>query len=74
MADPLENNDITKAQFDVNLPIEGLFCQIQDAIDFVNAGGAPYTPLQIVNAAYQLVFQSGIFAKDCPIWKRLPDP
>ena len=37
--------NIMKAQFGVNLPIEGLFCQIQDAVDFSNANGAPYTPL-----------------------------
>ena len=54
-----------KAKFDANLPIEGLFSQIQDAVYVDDLVGAPYTPLQIINAAYQLFFQSGTFIEDC---------
>ena len=73
-ADLSENDNILKTQFDINLPIKGLFCQNQDAIYLPNAGGAPYTPLQILNMAYQLAFQSVILAKECHIWKRRPAP
>ena len=69
-----ENDNRMRSQFNVNLPIEGLFCQIQDTVYFADAGGSPYTPFQILNMEYQLVFQSGIFPKDCCIWKRFPDP
>ena len=70
MADLSQNYNRLKAQFGINLPIEGLFWNIQDAVDLANAVGAPHTPLKILNAAYHLVFQSGIFSEDFFIWKR----
>ena len=51
MADLSQNYNRLKAQFGINLPIEGLFWNIQDAVDLANAVGAPHTPLQILNAA-----------------------
>jgi hypothetical protein len=33
-------------------------------------GQTPYSPEQVLNIVYQLVFRTGIFADDCKIWKR----
>jgi hypothetical protein len=49
--------------YDPNLPIETLFQQIQDARDFSVAGG------QIVNVAYTLVFNTGLFPGACRAWQ-----
>jgi hypothetical protein len=67
----LDNNDRTMKQpCDVNQPIEVLYQQIEDAIEFAAAGQTPYTPEQVINTGYQLVFRTGIFSDDCKIWKR----
>jgi hypothetical protein len=67
----LDKNDVAmKQQCDVNQPIEVMYKQIDDAIEFAAAGQSPYTPAQVINTAYQLVFRTGIFADDCKIWKR----
>ncbi len=71
-ADVQANDMAMKAGYDVNLPIETLFRQIENAIDYASAGNTPYTPAQVLAIAYQIVFQTGIFADDCRDWKRQP--
>ena len=51
-----------------------LFQQIEDAVVFAAAGQTPYSPEQVLNIAYQLIFRTGIFADDCKTWKRRPAP
>jgi hypothetical protein len=69
----LDKNDLNmKLPCDVNQPIEVLFQQIEDAIEFASAGQAPYSPQQVLNIAYQLIFRTGLFADDCKVWKRQP--
>lgn len=66
----LDKNDLNmKLPCDVNQPIEVLFQQIEDAIEFASAGQAPYSPQQVLNIAYQLIFRTGLFADDCKVWK-----
>jgi hypothetical protein len=48
-----------------NLPIETLFQQIQDARAVAVAGGHPYGSAMIVNVAYTLVFNTGLFPDAC---------
>jgi hypothetical protein len=62
-----------KLPCDVNLPIELLFKQIDNAIEYASAGQAPYSPRQVLNIAYQLVLRTGIFVNDCKIWKKQND-
>jgi hypothetical protein len=67
----LDKNDVAMKQpCDVNQPIEILYKQIEDAIDFAAAGPTPYSTQQVLSIAFQLVFRTGIFADDCKIWKR----
>jgi rubrerythrin len=51
-----------------------MYKQIEDAIEFADAGQTPYTPEQVLSIAYQLVYRTGIFADDCKIWKRQAAP
>jgi hypothetical protein len=70
----LQNNDVSfKSAYDPNLPIESLFDQIENAVDFAAAGNTPYSPAQVVATAYQLIFATGMFLDDCKLWKRQPE-
>jgi hypothetical protein len=57
------------APYDPNQPIEILFQQIQDARAFAVAGGQPYGAAMIVNVAYTLVFNTGLFPDACRAWQ-----
>jgi hypothetical protein len=51
--------------YDPNLPIETIFQQIQHARAFSVAGGQPYGAAMIVNIAYTLLFNTGLFPDAC---------
>ena len=67
------NDAAMNTAYDVNLPIEVLFDQIEDGLDFADAGNHPKTPEQIVMTGQQLIQETGMFADDLKVWKRLPD-
>jgi hypothetical protein len=70
----LQDNDVAlKTAYDPNLPIETLFDQVENAVDFAAAGNTPYSPAQVVAIAYQLIFATGVFLDDCKVWKRRLD-
>jgi hypothetical protein len=52
-----------------NQPIETIFQQVQDARAFAVAGGQPYGAAMIVNVAYTLVFNTGLFPDSCRAWQ-----
>jgi hypothetical protein len=52
-----------------NQPIETLFQQIQDARAFAVTGGQPYGAAMIVNIAYTLVFNTGLYTDACHAWQ-----
>ena len=64
------NDQAMKKPYDPNLPIENLFEQINDAVEFAAAGKTPYTTPQIESTAYQLVFNTGVFGLDCKEWRK----
>ena len=68
-----ENDEKMKTPYDPNLPIETLFDQVEDAMEFAVAGKAPYIPQQIVNIAFNIIFQTGTFSDECKMWKRRPE-
>ena len=69
----LDNNDqAMKQPCNVNQPIEVLYKQIKDAIEFADMGQTPYSRKQVLNIVYQLVYRTGIFADNCKIWKSQP--
>jgi hypothetical protein len=64
-----QNYERLNTPYDPNLPIESLFQQIQDARAFAVAGGQPYSAAMIVNVAYTLVFNTGLFPDACYAWQ-----
>ena len=66
------NNKAMKKAYDPNQPIENLFEQINDAVEYAAAGKNPYTDAQIESTAYQLVFNTGVFSLECKEWRKQP--
>jgi hypothetical protein len=64
-----QNYERLNTLYDPNQPIETLFQQIQDAWAFAVAGGQPYGAAMIVNVAYTLVFNTGLFPDACRAWQ-----
>jgi hypothetical protein len=60
-----QNYERLNTPYDPNQPIETLFQEIQDARAFAVAGGQPYGAAMIVNVAYTLVFNTGLFPDAC---------
>ena len=46
-------------------PIKVVWRQIDDAVAYADAGSTPYLTKQVVDNAYQLVFNTDIFTVDC---------
>jgi hypothetical protein len=66
-----QNYERLNAPYDPNQPIETLFQQIQDGRAFPVAGGQPYGATMIVNVAYTLVFNMGLFPDACRAWQSI---
>jgi hypothetical protein len=64
-----QNYERLNVPYDHNQPIETLFQQIQDARAFAVAGRQPYDAAMIVNVAYTLVFNTGLFPDACRAWQ-----
>jgi hypothetical protein len=64
-----QNYERLNTPYDPNQPIETLSQQIQDARAFAVAGGQPYGAAMIVNVAYTLVFNTGLFPDACRVWQ-----
>jgi hypothetical protein len=69
LAELTQNYERLNTPYDPNQPIKTLFQQIQDARAFVVAGGQPYGAALIVNVAYTLVFNTGLYPDACRAWQ-----
>jgi hypothetical protein len=69
----LASNDIKfRTAYEPAQPIEALFSQLEDAMDYADAGGNPYTAAQVVTNAYSIMFNTGLFPEACREWRRQP--
>ena len=69
----LQSNDARlRSPYDANHPVENLFDQVKDSVNYAAAGDTPYTPEQVVDIAFQILFQTGLFLDDYKTWKRKP--
>ena len=65
------NDTRMNAPYNVNLPIEVLFNQMEEGMDYADAGNHFKTPEQTVVTGQQLIQDTGMFADNLKIWKRL---
>jgi hypothetical protein len=65
----LEHNweNMSKA-WDPKQPVESLFKNIQDCVDYAEAGGITISEAQKLQAVYAKIFATGIFHSDCRHW------
>jgi hypothetical protein len=61
--------ELLNTPYDPNQPIKTLFQKIQDTRAFAVAGGQPYGAAMIVNVAYTLIFNTGLFPDACRAWQ-----
>jgi hypothetical protein len=64
-AELTHNYDRLDTPYNPNQPMETLFQQIQDDRAFAVAGGTPYGNVMIINDAYTLIFNTGLFPNTC---------
>jgi hypothetical protein len=64
-----QNYERLNTPYDPNKLIEMIFQQIQDARSFAVVGGQPYGNAIIINVAYTLVFNTGLFPDACRAWQ-----
>jgi hypothetical protein len=71
--DDLNNNLTTMSQaWHPTTPIETLFQQITDGLDFAAAGDSPIDDNTAVRIVYKIVFDTGLFDLPCRDWRALP--
>ena len=59
-----------KEPFDPTRPIENLYEQIENAVEFSEARDALYTDMQVITIAYSLIFAQGIYKTACREWTK----
>jgi hypothetical protein len=64
-----QNYERLNTPYDPNQPIKTLFQKIQDARAFAVAVSQPYGAAMIVNVAYTLIFNTGLFPDACRAWQ-----
>jgi hypothetical protein len=63
-----QNFENMRKAWDPQQPVEKLFKQIQDCVDFAEAGGVAIGAAQKLSSAYSKIFKSGKFNSACPRW------
>eukprot|EP00957_Ditylum_brightwellii_P097246 7405958-Ditylum_brightwellii.AAC.1 len=58
--------------FNPGAPIKDLFKQINDGQDLAIAAEIPYSKMQLINKAYDLIFKTGVHNDVCKEWNRKP--
>lgn len=66
------NHKRLNSPYDPSVPIEILFQQIEDAVEYADAANAPFSDAQIVNAAYLHMLRTGVYKDACKEWNRRP--
>ena len=68
----IENDQKLKTLWNQEDPIETVFYQIEECVEFAQHGNSPFTNTQILNAAYYIIAQSKIFKETFRDWKYKP--
>ena len=66
----VENNKRFCKPYLPSVPSEIAWRKIDDALAYADAGSTPYSSKQVTDNAYQLVFNTGIFAADFREWNQ----
>ena len=61
-----------KTPWNQNEPLENVFHQIEEAVEFAKHGNSPFTNSQVLKIAYYIMAQAKIFKEACKEWKKTP--
>ena len=65
-----ENDRRMREAYDPTKPIENLFEQMEEAVEYADAGGAAYNDKQILSRVYLLVRNTGMYNDTCREWRK----
>ena len=69
----ISRNDATlREPYDPSIDIELYFKKIEDCVHLV-ADTSPYHPIQVINAAYESMYSTGLYHESCETWDTKPD-
>ena len=60
-----------KESYNATEAVEVLFDQIKDVIELADNAAQPYTYLQVLRVAFNLIFDTGQFTRSCEKWEYL---
>ena len=69
--DIMENEKRMDTPYDPSIAIESYFDQIEDAVEFAEAGNSPFSTTQITTKAFIQMFATGLYKHECKAWNRL---
>ena len=69
--DIMENEKRMDIPYDPSVAIESYFDQIEDAVEFAEAGNSPFSTTQITTKAFIQMFTTGLYKDECKAWNRL---
>ena len=69
--DIMENEKRMDTPYDPSIAIESYFDQIEDAVEFAEAGNSPFTTSQITTKAFIQMFATGLYKDECKAWNCL---
>jgi hypothetical protein len=70
--DLVDNNKKLAKPFDPAQPINSFFCTTQNAVDYADAGHAPFGVHQIIAQTYAHLFNNGVLLDACEKWNARP--
>lgn len=68
-----DNDTQMRSPCDPNQHIEFLYEQIDSAVAFAASANNEYTTKQMVSVVYEIIFQTGVYADDCKLWRKKTD-
>jgi hypothetical protein len=67
------NNDTNFCKdWDASIPFEAFTAHMEECVEIADAANTPYTPEQILDNAYNLVFKTGLYFDALKLWRHRP--
>ena len=63
-ADLQANDAKLRTPYNANHPLEYLFFQVENDVEYAASGNTPYSPEQVITISFQPLFQTGLFLND----------
>mmetsp|Transcript_19484 Transcript_19484/g.28690 ORF Transcript_19484/g.28690 Transcript_19484/m.28690 type:complete len:408 (+) Transcript_19484:103-1326(+) len=68
----MDNDRIIKQDYDPTKPIENDIARVEKCLDIAQNGNTPYTLNQLLTLAYDAMFRTGLYTRECIEWDEKP--